>query len=110
VTLGDRESAGAVLAVRNRQGGGHSRVLDELAPPACHHTEPYAHNRREADHGQRRRRLRPRRGLTTDRATTVVFAGHAFIQDIRRGHDELGTEEPVNVRVKAAFAELAVAI
>jgi hypothetical protein len=40
----------------------------------------------------------------------VDLLGHAFIQNIRRGHYELGTEEPVNRRVAAAFSELALAI
>jgi hypothetical protein len=36
----------------------------------------------------------------------VISAGHAFIQNIRRGHYELGTEEPTTLRVMAAFTEL----
>lgn len=40
----------------------------------------------------------------------VISAGYAFIQNIRRGHYELGTEEVVNLRVKAVFDELALAI
>jgi hypothetical protein len=40
----------------------------------------------------------------------VVSAGHAFIQNIRRGHYELGVEETVNRRVQAAFDELILAI
>jgi hypothetical protein len=40
----------------------------------------------------------------------VISAGHAFIQNLRRGHDELGTEEPTTLRVKAAFTELTLAI
>ena len=67
-------------------------------------------NRIEADHGQLKRRLRPMRGLKTDRGATVVITGHAFIQNIRRGHYELGTEQPANRRVATAFSELALAI
>jgi hypothetical protein len=36
----------------------------------------------------------------------MVSAGHAFIQNIRRGHYELGVGEPTALRV-AAFTELA---
>ncbi|TML98550.1 MAG: IS6 family transposase, partial [Actinobacteria bacterium] len=36
--------------------------------------------------------------------------GHAFVQNIRRGHYELGIEQPVTRRVAAAFSELALAI
>jgi transposase-like protein len=82
----------------------------ELAPGAWHCTELYANNRMEADHGQLKRRLRPMRGLKTDQSTRIIIAGHAFIQNIRRGHYELGVDEPVTVRVVAAFDELAPAI
>ena len=40
----------------------------------------------------------------------VVITGHAFIQNIRRGHYELGIEQPVTRQVAAAFSELARAI
>jgi transposase-like protein len=85
-------------------------VLDELAPSAGHWTEAYANNRIEADHGQLKRRLRPMRGLKTDQSARIIIAGHAFIQNIRRGHYELGVDEPVALRVMAAFDELALAI
>ena len=86
------------------------RVLDELVPTACHLTEQYANNAIEADHGRLKSRLRPMRGLKQLRCAQVISAGHAFIQNIRRGHYELGTEEVVNLRVMAAFDELAPAI
>ena len=62
------------------------------------------------DHGQLKRRLRPMRGLKTDHGVRIIIAGHAFIQNIRRGHYELGVDEPVTLRVMAAFDELALAI
>ena len=37
-------------------------------------------------------------------------AGHAFIQNIRRGHYALGVDETVSLRVMAAFDELALAV
>mgnify|MGYP003288003504 CR=1 FL=1 len=85
-------------------------VLDELLPAAWHRTEQYANNRVEADHGRLKARLRPMRGLKRDRSARVIIAGHAFVQNVRRGHYELAAEEPVNRRVAIAFAELAVAI
>ncbi|MCA1693617.1 MAG: transposase, partial [Actinobacteria bacterium] len=88
----------------------YPRVLDELVPAACHVTEHYANNRIEADHGQLKSRLRPMRGLKQLRCARVISAGHAFIQNIHRGHYELGTEEVVNLRVMAAFDELTLAI
>jgi transposase, IS6 family len=86
-------------------------VLEELVPAAWHHVEQYANNRIEADHGQHKRRLRPMRGLQTDRTAQVVIAGHAFVQNLRRGHYELGIEaRSAAMRVAAAFTELAQAI
>jgi hypothetical protein len=50
------------------------------------------------------------RGLQTDRTAHVVIAGHAFVQNLRRGHYELGLDAPPATRLAAAFAELAQAI
>jgi transposase, IS6 family len=85
-------------------------VLDELAPAACHVTEQYGNNSIEADHGRLKSRLRPMRGLKTNSCAQVITAGHAFVQNIRRGHYELGAEETVNLRVLAALDELVMAI
>jgi hypothetical protein len=40
----------------------------------------------------------------------VVFAGHALMQNVRRGHYELAVEEPTNRRLAVAFDELILAI
>ena len=47
------------------------------------------------------------RGLKTDDAARIIIAGHAFIQNIRRGHYELGVEARAHRRVEHAFTELA---
>jgi hypothetical protein len=47
------------------------------------------------------------RGLKTDRTASIVIRGHAFIQNLRRGHYELGREADHHQRIAAAFAELA---
>jgi transposase, IS6 family len=47
------------------------------------------------------------RGLKTIRSLRTITAGHAFIQNLRRGHYELTTELPTHERLRAAFAELA---
>ncbi|GAB3836227.1 DDE-type integrase/transposase/recombinase [Dactylosporangium cerinum] len=70
----------------------------------------YANNRIEADHSQLKHRLRPMRGLQTDRTAQTTIAGHAFIQNLRRGHYQLGLDAPRGLRVAAAFTELATAI
>ena len=85
-------------------------VLDELIPAAWHHVEQYANNPIEADHGQLKRRLRPMRGLRTDRTAQLIIAGHAFVQNLRRSHYELALDAPPATRLAAAFTELARAI
>jgi transposase-like protein len=85
-------------------------VLDELIPQAWHHVEQYANNPIEADHSQLKQRLKPMRGLRTDNTTQVIIAGHAFMQNLRRGHYELAVDAPRATRVAAAFAELTQAI
>jgi transposase-like protein len=87
------------------------RVVDELLPGVLHDTTQYANNRIEWDHGRLKARLRPMRGLRTDRTASTVILGHAFVQNVRRGHYELGVEaRDDRLRVAAAFDELATAI
>jgi hypothetical protein len=50
------------------------------------------------------------RGLKRLRSAAVITAGHAFVQNLRRGHYELATDVPPQHRLSAAFAELALAI
>jgi hypothetical protein len=50
------------------------------------------------------------RGLKQDRSARVIIAGHAFVQNMRRGHYGLAVEEPVARRLAVAFDELAHAI
>ena len=69
-----------------------AHVIDDLLPAALHTTEQYENNRVECDHGRLKARLRPMRGLQTNRTVSVVTRGHAFVQNLRRGHYELGTE------------------
>ena len=98
------------IEVTTDRAAAYPRVLDELAPAACHVTEQYGNNSIEADHGRLKSRLRPMRGLQQLRCVQVIPAGHAFIQNIRRGHYELGADETANLRVPAALDELVMAI
>ena len=85
-----------------------ANVIEELVPQALHNTQKYANNRVECDHGRLKARLRPMRGLKTDRTATVVITGHAFIQNLRRGYYELGVDARVDhLRCATAFDELA---
>jgi hypothetical protein len=45
-----------------------------------------------------------------DRTASVVISGHAFIQNLRRGHYELGTDTDEHLRIPAVFDELAAVI
>jgi transposase-like protein len=84
-------------------------VLEELLSTAWHRTDRYANNRIEANHSRLKARLRPMRGLRQEHSARVVIAGHAFVQNVRRGHYELAVEEPVNRRLTVALDELALA-
>jgi IS6 family transposase len=88
----------------------YPRVLDELLPFTCHVTEQYANNAVEADHGRLKSRLRPMRGLQRLRSARVICTGHAFVQNLRRGHYELAVDLHPNHRIPAAFTELTLAI
>lgn len=84
-------------------GGDHrpcptlARAIDELIPGALHDTEQYANNRIECVHDRFKVRLRPMRGIKTKRIANTLIRGHAFIQNLRRGHYEL------DVRQSATF-------
>jgi transposase-like protein len=107
-----RALAGATVPaeVSTDRAAAYPRVLDELLPAAQHVTVRYANNRIEADHGRLKARLRPMRGMKKDRSLRIVATGHAFIQNLRRGHYELATAATVRDRVAVAFTELALAI
>jgi transposase-like protein len=92
------------------QAATYPMVLEERLPAARHRTEQYANNGIECDHGRLKARLRPMRGLKQDRSARVIVAGHAFVQNVRRGHYELAVGGPVHRRVAVAFDELAMAI
>ena len=98
------------VEVTTDQAPVYPAVLEELLPAAWHRTDRYANNRVEADHGRLKARLRPMRGLNHDRSVSVIIAGHACIQNLRRGHYELAVEEPASRRVAVAVDELAVVI
>jgi transposase-like protein len=88
----------------------YPRVLDEVLPTACHVMEQYANNAIEADHGRLKSRLRPMRGLKRLRSVRVISAGHAFVQNLRRGHYDIATHIEPSRQLPAAFAELALAL
>jgi IS6 family transposase len=82
-------------------------AIDELIPVAFHNIEQYANNRIECDHGRLKARLRPMRGLKRDHTARVIMRGHALMQNLRRGHYELGIDARARCRIAAALTELA---
>ena len=81
-------------------------VIADLVPSAAHCTDQYANNRIESDHGRLKARLRPMRGLKTDRTAYVVIRGHALVQNIRRGHYQFYPDIGPATRLEAAVSEL----
>jgi hypothetical protein len=69
-----------------------ANVIEDLILAAFHNTGQYENTRCAADRGRLTARLRPMRGLKTDRTASFVIHGHAFIQNLSRGHYELGVE------------------
>jgi hypothetical protein len=50
------------------------------------------------------------RGIKTMTGLRAVTAGHAFVQNLRRGHYEIATDQPPGRQLAIAFTELAKAI
>jgi len=82
-------------------------VIAELLPAALRDATRYANTRVEADQGRLKARLRPMRGLKRDRTASVIIRGHAFVQNLKRGHYELGVDACPGLTLAAAFDELA---
>jgi IS6 family transposase len=96
--------------VTTDRAAAYPRVIEELFPAACHVTERYANNAVEADHGRLKARLRPMRSLKRLCSARVISAGHAFVQNLRRGHYELGLDIDQRPQLTVIFTELARAI
>jgi transposase, IS6 family len=71
---------------------------------------PDATDEIEADHGRLKARLGRMRGLKRFRSAQVISAGHAFVQNLRRGHYELATDVNPRHRLATAVAQLALAV
>ncbi len=96
-----------LVEVTTDKAGPYLRVIDELISAAAHVTEQYGNNRIESDHARLKARLRPMRGLKQFRSADRIAAGHAFMQNLRRGHYEIATDVSPPLRLATAFAELA---
>jgi IS6 family transposase len=81
-----------------------------LIPSALHTVEQYANNPIEADHGRLKARLLPMRGLKRHRSARILAAGHAFVQNLRRGRYDIAIDIPACRRLRTVFDELAMTI
>jgi IS6 family transposase len=88
----------------------YPRVVDELISSARHTVEQYANDPVEADHGRLKARLRPMRGLKRHRSARILAAGHAFVQNIRRGHYDIAIDTSDRHRLRVASDDLALTI
>src|SRR3954451_351605 len=53
-----------------------ANVVEGLLPAALHNTGQYKNNRVEGDHGRLKARVRPMRGVKTNRTASVLIRGH----------------------------------
>ena len=97
----------APVEVATDRAPAYPRVVEEAAPAARHVTERHANNAIEADHGRLKARLQPMRGLKRMRSARTIAAGHAFVQNLRRGHYAITADLRVHDRVRDAFDKLA---
>jgi transposase-like protein len=95
------------VEVTNDRAPVYPGVIDGLAPAARHVLEQYPNNTVGADHGRLKARLGPMRGLQTLLSLRTVGAGHAFVQNLLRGHYEFTVDLPAHDRIRSAFTELA---
>lgn len=102
----NRPAYGALTEVTTDKAHALTMALRAVIAAAWHDTTQHANNRVESDHSQLKARLRPMRGLKRDHNASVVITGHAFIQNLRRGHYELGTYARRHLIVAAASDEL----
>ena len=55
-------------------------------------------------------RLGPIRGLKSHGSARILAAGHAFVQNLRRGHYDIATDVSGHPRLQKAFDDLAITI
>ena len=72
-----------------------------------HNTEQYANNRVGMRPLSTQGVDRPMRGLKRDHTARVIIRGRALMQNIRRGHYELGIDAHAHRRIECAFTQLA---
>ena len=99
------ETDSCPLEVVTDRAPAYVRVVRELTPGAEHTVRRWANNPIESDHARLKARLRPMLGLKNAESAAVVVAGHAFLQNVRRGH-YLVAATSFGSREESAFREL----
>jgi IS6 family transposase len=107
---GARAVGARPVEVTTNRAPPYPRVLDEYVPAAMHTVEQYPNNPIESDHGRLKAWLPPMRGLKRFRSAKTLASGHAFVQNPRRGHYEIATDEPAHHRLRIAFDALALCV
>jgi len=83
-------------------------VLHKLVPLTPHAFEQHAFDPVESAHGRLRARLGPMR-MKRHRSARIRAAGHAFVQNLHRGHYDIATEVSSLHMLGLAFDDLALA-
>jgi IS6 family transposase len=50
------------------------------------------------------------RGMKTVHSVRIMAAGHAFVQNLRRGHCEIAIDQSKRDRLRVAFGQLATCV
>jgi transposase-like protein len=80
-------------------------------PRAAHRVERQGSNAVESDHARVKARLGVMHGLKRMATATVIIAGHAFVQNVRRGHYFVGGKHvPELLRVKRTLGKPAAVV
>ena len=102
--------AGTIPAeVTTDRAAAYPRAQDQI-PPSAQNADRHSKNTPDKNDHRLKARLRPMRGLKLHRSARILAAGHAFMQNLRRGHYELATDVPARHRIRTAFDQLTVTI
>jgi transposase-like protein len=85
-------------------------ALRAVLPGVEHRTSKYLNNGIERDHGHLKQRLYPMRGFKQAASADIIARGHVLIRNLRNGFSALTLHVPLNLRLAAAWPQLARAI
>lgn len=91
------------------KAGAYPPALSAAVPGVLHRTGRYRTNGIERDHGFLKARLRPMRGLKSNRSAAVFVVGHALVRNIGRGFYRI-VEAPQRLVLAWSWTRLAAAV